>query len=152
MAQEFRVGTQAPPALSPGSGLVRLRPAGIPGGDAGAHGSRREALVSMQHSRCAIRTRYHATARSSIRRHGEGQKGARGRLFACSQLGMFSTGSKIVSHTNRDCFGVISSKRGTAIHPWLAAADKFVTDIVSGGKTVNTGTQGEMRPVGIDQA
>src|SRR5437870_4682034 len=46
----------------------------------------------------------------------------------------------------------MSSKRGTAITPCLAASDKFVTDIVSGGKTVTTRTQGVMRPVAIDQA
>src|SRR5438045_9304812 len=68
MAQEFRVGAQALVALSPGSGVVRLRPAGIPGGDATAHGPRREALVNMQPSRCVTRTR------SNIRRRGQGQK------------------------------------------------------------------------------
>src|SRR5437763_16871338 len=104
MAQEFRVGAQALLALSPGSGVVRLRPAGIPGGDATAHGPRREALVKLQPSRCGSRTR------SNIRRRGQGQKGARGRLFA-----WFSTGSRIVRHTRGDCFGVIASKRGTAI-------------------------------------
>src|SRR6266513_1070732 len=141
MAQEFRVGAQALLALSPGSGVVRLRPAGIPGGDATAHGPRREALVNMQASRCATRTR------SNTRRRGEGQKGARRRLFA-----WFSSGSKIVGHTNRDCFGVISRKRGTASTSCLATSDKFVNDIVSSGKTVTTRTQGVMRPVAIDQA
>ena len=65
---------------------------------------------------------------------------------------MLSTGSKIVSQTKRDCFGVISRKRGTAITSCLAAADIFVTDIVSSGKTVTTRTKGVMRPVAIDQA
>src|SRR2546429_2973918 len=131
------------------SGLVRLRPAGIPSGDATAHGQRREALVNVRYSQCAVRTRRrdHAVTPSNIRRQGEEQKGARGRLFAWS-----STGSKIVGHTNRDCFGIISRKRGTAITSCLAASDKFVTDIVSGGKTVTARTQGVMRPVAIDQA
>src|SRR5207302_4135086 len=150
MAQEFRVGAQAPVALSHGSGLVRLRPAGIPGGDATAHGPRREALVIMQHSQYAISTRYHAITRSRDQiivvavRDKKAPEGA----FLRDSL----TGLKIVSHTNRDCFGVIPSKRGTAITPCLAASDKFVTDIVSGGKTVTTRTQGVMRPVAIDQA
>src|SRR5947207_15937511 len=97
MAQEFRVGAQALLALSPGSGVVRLRPAGIPGGDATAHGPRREALVNMQPSRCVTRTR------SNILRRGRGQKGARRRLFA-----WFLNGSKIVTHTIAECFGVIT--------------------------------------------
>src|SRR5207253_5802828 len=148
MAQEFRVGAQAPLALSPGSGLVRLRPAGIPGGDATAHGSRREALVNMQHSQYAIATRSRDITRYQIFVVAVSDKKAPEGAFLRDSL----TGLKIVSHTNRDCFGVISSKRGTAITPCLAASDKFVADIVSGGKTVTTRTQGVMRPVGVDQA
>src|SRR5438105_8424312 len=111
MAQEFRVGTQAPPALSPGSGLVRLRPAGIPGGDAGAHGSRREALVSMQHSRCAIATRSRDITRYQIFVVAVSDKKAPEGAFLRDSL----TGLKIVRHTKGVCFGVITGKRGTAI-------------------------------------
>src|SRR5438445_2245445 len=106
MAQEFRVGAQAPLGLSPGSGVVRLRPAGIPGGDATAHGPRREALVNMQHSQCAIatRSRDHAISRDITRYQifvvAVSDKKAPEGAFLRDSL----TGLEIVSHTNRDCF------------------------------------------------
>src|SRR6059058_3601836 len=105
------------------------------------------ARSSGKHATFAMRYR-HAITRYQIFVVAVSDKKAPEGAFLRDSL----TGLKIVSHTNRDCFGVIPSKRGTAITPCLAASDKFVTDIVSGGKTVTTRTQGVMRPVAIDQA
>src|SRR5947208_16732817 len=116
MAQEFRVGAQALLALSPGSGVVRLRPAGIPGGDATAHGPRREALVNMQPSRCVTRTR------SNIRRRGQGQKWDRLPHFAA-----FSTGPEIGSQQKGDSFGLMSKKTRTEFLSGLASSPELRT-------------------------
>src|SRR5438270_6024864 len=115
------------------------------------------ARSSGEHATFAMRyrhaiTRYHAISRDITRYQifvvAVSDKKAPEGAFLRDSL----TGLKIVRHTKGDCFGVITGKRGTAIASCLAAADKFVTDIVSGGKTVATRTQGEMRPVRIDQA
>ena len=107
------------------------------------------ARSSGEHATFAMRYT-HAISRDRAVKYSSSRRGTKRRPRApfCDSL----TGLKIVRHTKGDCFGVISGKRGTAITSCLAAADKFVTDIVSGGKTVATRTQGVMRPVAIDQA